>query len=516
MDENRLSRLSKFAHPASALMVTIPFIWVVDTVLRLTVLRLLFTPLAPIALAVTIFFQLEAVVSTNAVAKAPTSVAAKRIRELVVMLLVATAAFMLIGGYFQAGVFNPVQFPVIYSLALTLGGWILTTSLHRRLKAREAFLKILIGKATGRGLQEAARNASSESGEADEGVRKFRSTAIGLTVVSVVLYIFVRATSPESFSLLTFLLIVQIASTALVTIAANGFLWENDALTRGVGTAGSVLGRRFRSAFMLTVLIVLVALPLAGRQAIVPPAAIDQFMRGVTDQLGRPIEGRMSTESLFRDRRQLENEAPPGERQTLGATAERQELTQQIARSVGLALGGVIALGILYFLLSPLFSKDARERMKRFSLRRIVQRIGASVSNAWASVVQGFRELLTSSRRAFREAREAVQTIRETVRERQRAATRDRGGAAQKEVGKLLRSYIKLAKWGDKVGYTYQAWMGPYHYARRLASMVPAQEEKLREAGSTFESLVYGPHSATADQIEQFGKAIDEIIKTRP
>lgn len=516
MDESRLNRLSSFSHPVTALLVSVPFIWILDAILRATVLRLLFTPLSPIAIAVTIFFQCSAVITTNRVHRDPASAAGRRVREVILLLIASAAAFLFIGGYVQAGVYNPIQFPIIYSVAITFAGWLLTVSLHRKLKTREVFLKILVGKQPGSQLQEAARNASSESGEADEAARKFRSTALGLTVLNVVLFVFAQATSDADFGGLTRLLVAQLVATALAVLSVNGYLWENDALTRGAPGAANALGRRFRAAFVLTGLVVLLSVPFAGEDAIVPPSVIDEFMRRATNQLDRRIEGQIDADALFRERRTIENEAPPGERQTMGGMTENQQRTQEIARITGLSLAGLAGVGLLFFLVRPLFSRDTRDSLRNFSLKRVFQRIGASLQNAWRGLVRGVTELFRSSRRAVQEARKAVQTIRENIREQRRAAARDRGGARQKEVGKLLRSYVRLAKWGEKAGYGYQKWMGPHRYTGKLADLVPAHAERLRSVGETFELLVYGPQGATPDAIDEFGRQVDEIVKGRP
>jgi hypothetical protein len=515
MDEQRLTRLRGFSHPVSVLLVVVPFVWLLDSMLRVTVLRLLFTPLSPLAVVVTICFQVEALVSTNSIAKDQASVVGKRIRELVGALVVSVAAFMFIGGYIQAGIYNPLQPSVIYSTALTFAAWLITISMHKKLKAREAFLKILVGKQRKAELQESARSASSESGDADEGVRKFRRHAIALSVISVVLYVFVRATGAGEFAAQTRLLIVLLTGAALAVMGANGFLWENDALIRGVSATGKTLGKRYRSVLLFSGVVVLVSLPLAGKDAVVPPSAIDQFMRRVTNR-DRRIDGRIDTEALFRERRRLETEAPPGERQSMGAATDQQQRTQEIARVVGLTLAGALALGIIYFLLSPLFSRDVRERLRGLSLKRILTRLGNAARDGWRSFTRGIRELFRSSRRAVQEARRAVQNLRESIRERQRVASRARGGESRREVGKLLRIYIKLSKWGEKAGYSYQKWMGPYYYCNRLAAMVPERADDLKAVGNTFEALVYGPHTAQPHQIEAFGDQVEAIIRNRP
>ena len=514
MDEQRLKRLQRFSHPVSVLVVAVPFFWLLDSMLRVTVLRLLFTPLPPLAIAVTIFFQFEALVSTNSIARDQSSAVGKRIRELVVVLGVSISVFMFIGGYIQAGIYNPLQFPVIYATVLTLAAWLITILMHKKLKTRETFLKILVGKQGAAELQEAARSASSESGEADDGVRKFRGNVLAISVVSVFLYVFMRATGSEAFASQTRLLVVLLIGAAIALMGANGFLWENDALIRGVSPTGKTLGRRYRSAFFLTAVVVLVSLPLAGEDPIVPPSVINEFMRRVTNQ-NRRVEGQMDTEALFRERRTFETEAPPGERQSMGGITEQQQQTQEIARAVGLALAGALTLGVIYFLVSPLFSRDGRERLRNFSLKRILIRLGNAVRDGWRSFVGGVRELFLSSRRAVQEARRAVQNLRENIRERQRVAARARGGESRKEVGKLLRIYIKLSKWGEKAGYSYQTWMGPYYYCDRLAAMVPARADDLKAVGSTFEALVYGPHTAQPDQIEAFGDQVEAIIRSR-
>lgn len=515
MDEQRLKRLQTFWHPVCVLVVAVPFFLSLDSILRVTVLRLLFTPLSPFALAVTVFFQFEAVMSTISIAKNPSTSAGKRIRELFVVLGVSIAVFMYIGGYIQAGVYNVLQFPVIYSLVLTLAAWLTTIWMHKKLKAREAFLRILIGKRGRAALQEAARSASSESGEAEEGVRRFRKAVVALSVLSMLLYTFMRATGTEEFVTQTRLLIVLLAGAALAVMGANGFLWENDALIQGVSGAAKSLGRRYRWTFLLTALVVFASVPLAGEDPIVPPSVIDEFMRRVTNQ-ERRIEGQIDTDALFRERRRLETEAPPGERQTMGPATVNQQRTQEIARLIGLTLGGALALGILYFLIKPLFSREARERLGNLSLRRVLTRLRNAVRDGWRAFIGALRELFHSSGRAMHDARRAVQNLRESIRERQRVASRARGGERRREVGKLLRIYIKLSRWGEKAGYSYQTWMGPYYYCDRLAAMVPAHADDLKAAGTMFEALVYGRHTAQPAQIEEFGNHVEAITRNRP
>jgi hypothetical protein len=499
----------------TALSVGFLFVWMLDTLLRATLLRLLFTPLAPSTIIVPFVFAVEAVMSTNSIEKSRSSAAAVRIREVVVLLLVSAGAFLFLGGYIAAGVFNPIRADVIYGMVVTFVAWILVVGVHSLLKRRETFLKLLVGKQAGEELQEAARSANTESGEADEAVRKIRSRTIALTFLGVLFFMLGAAAGIDSLPLLGRIVTAQLIVAAFAVLAANGWLWENSSLAEGVASVHRTLARRFRVAVFLSAVVVLISIPLAGDDAIVPPSVIDEFMRRATNQLDRNMERGINTSDLFRERRQVQDEAIPGERQSL-AGAEQNQTTQQIARVVGFVLLGAIGLGVLYFLISPLFSKDARQRFKSFNPKRMITDFFGRVRDAFQGFIRSIKELFQSSKRAFGEARKAVQNFRENSSLFQRRSRRSGGAKRQKEVSKLLRSYIKLTKWGEKAGYTYQSWMGPFYYTNRLAAMVPTQADQLKAAGTQFEELVYGREKPEANQIDAFGSQVNEITQTRP
>ncbi|MFP4376041.1 MAG: hypothetical protein ACLFP4_03270 [Spirochaetales bacterium] len=515
MDEKRLQRLRSFSHPLTALSVGFLFVWMLDILLRATLVRLLFTPLAPSTIIVPFVFAVEAVISTNSIEKSRSSAVSVRLREVLALVVISVGAFLFLGGYIAAGVFNPVRAEIIYGVAFTFIAWIIVAALHGLLKRREAFLKLLVGKKPGEELQEAARSANTESGEADEAVRKIRSRTITLSLLGVIFFVLGSAAGIDSLPLLARIVTGQLIVSAFVVLAANGWLWENSALADGVASVHKILAKRYRVAVFLSAVVVLISIPLAGDDAIVPPSVIDEFMRRVTNQLDRDMDRTIDTSDLFRERQRLDDEITPGERRSLAAV-EQNQTTQQIARVVGLVLLGAIAAGMLYFLISPLFSKDARQRLKSFNPKRIIGNFFARIRDGFRGFVRSLKELFQNSKRAFGEARRVVQNFRENSGLFQGRSRRSGTPKRQKEVGKLLRSYIKLIKWGEKAGYAYQPWMGPYFYTNRLATMVPTQAEQLKAAGSQFEKLVYGKQKPEANEIDAFGSRVNEITQTRP
>lgn len=515
MDEQRLKKLRGFSHPLIALTVAFLFVWIVDSVLRMTILPLVFRPLPQISLVVAFVAALESLIATNRLEQARISALAARIREVVALLIVVTAATMLIGGYPQAGDFNPVKIDVIYAIAVSLLTWFLVVHLHSKLKHRERFLSLLVGKDSRAALQETARDAATEAGESDSAVRTVRRMAIIYAAIGVVFYLFVGATTTADPAALLRLIVAQLVITALTVLTCSGYALEEDALVNGATGSGSMIRRRLLTVVVLTTIVAAFSLAVAGRDAIIPPQRVVAFMERVSQRDTYNPDRRFDPTSLFSRTGSGQAEDTFERDADYGQAIERSDTAARALRAVGIAVGAAIAAGFLYFLIAPIFSRDMRERIKAFSLRRLGQRIASALRNGWHGVVFSVRGFFQSTGTAVARAREAVREVRERVAERREHARSRRQSDEPKVAGKLVKSFVRVAKWGGAAGVPYHRWMGPLAYTQTLASHIPDHAEAIIAVGTQFEELVYGPTEPSNDQIAALAQAVGELTRNR-
>jgi hypothetical protein len=519
MDEKRLNKLRRFSHPLIALSLSILFIWILDSALRFTLLTVLLTPLPQLSLLIPFAAAFESLISTNSLDRSGISKTAVRIRELVLIILLSLVLLMLWGGYLQRGDFSPLKGDVIYGFIITILAWVLTVRIHSLLKDREAFLKILIGKKGRKKLQEAAHGANVEAGKSEEAVKKVKRTAGIFAVIASLLYIIVMTTSASVPTGFTRLLIAQLVLSFWVSMICRGYIMEESVLAAGSLPPKRSLKRRFRASIVFAALIVLLSLPIAGSQSVLPPSLIDQVMRRISDAMGQEIDEEFDASQLFDRERSRDERDLGGESQAVFAAAgEGQQLIRRIVSIVGYVLLVALAIGFLIFLLGPVFSKEFRSKLKGFSIGRGLQKLADGIQNAFKALLQSIKEFLSSSRRAVQEAGKVMQNIRENVGLFQRRSSKsaeDKSAAARKEINRLLKTYAKLIKWGSRGGEEYSAWMGPLNYNLRLAELNPDRKDALVSIGELFEHLVYGPEEPQKELIEKYTELVNTVTRER-
>jgi len=77
--------------------------------------------------------------------------------------------------------------------------------------------------------------------------------------------------------------------------------------------------------------------------------------------------------------------------------------------------------------------------------------------------------------------------------------------------GRAVREFLRLARWGERMGVAYRGSQGPLEYARALEARAPAKAPALEAAARLFEELVYAQGAGGRGERE-LGRAIDGIV----
>ena len=400
MDERRLALYRAAIHPALAAAVPFLFLVLLDLLLRRLVPDPVLPPNPPGTVAVLLLTGGAQAAVANTLNREKLGSALPRLRELLVILILAAAIFMATGGYLFAGELVPDKTEVIYALILVLVMWVASFGLHRAFREREIFLSLLVGK-QGRELRVAVRSYSEEAGESAARMRQVKRVVIWFqTLILLALFAALlggRGITPGALLLVVLHLALGLTCTAVL----NGYVEEQGYFGGGFVLPPALRRRRVGAALLFAALAALITWPLVGAEPPLPVSYLEAFFAWLSDLLtpDGPLEAR----------RQLAAGAgaqAPGEeaRRELaflpGEAGPQSDLAARLFRALlATALVG-LGLGLILFLVRPLFSRDLREILRGISLAALARGFANGLRQAAATALEALRRLLEAPRGA--------------------------------------------------------------------------------------------------------------------
>ena len=180
-----------------------------------------------------------------------------------------------------------------------------------------------------------------------------------------------------------------------------------------------------------------------------------------------------------------------------------------------LGRGILIGLGLLfvYFLLSPLLSDYFRNRLKGLHpLRAVVNKILALfdlTARLLAQLVAWLRQPFGNSVPFLGRQSE---TEKELDRWRRRKLKKA-GFLKRWEMGRVLRMFLKLIRYGRRRGVEYRSSLAPLEFAELVAAAIPRQQASLAEAMTIFEEALYSPRRLSRQKTGRYFVLVKDIVK---
>ena len=514
MDERRLAVYRAAIHPSLAVAIPFLFLLLLDRLLRLLVLDLVLPPNPPGTILVLLLSGGAQAAIANTLAREKVGGGLPRLRELLVILILAAAVFMTTRGYLFAGDVNPAKPEVIYALALVLVMWLTCFSLHRAFREREVFLSTITG-IEGNALRTAVRSYSTEATESVARMRQVKRVAIWFQALVLLTLCAALLGGREVGGGLLVLVALHLALGLAYTAALNGYIEEQGYFGGGFVLPAALRRRRVGAALLFVALAALVTWPLAPSEPPLPVSYLESLFAWLSDLL---------TPDGARELRQRELSVS-------GSRAQEGEQVRDFAQFVGDREGSdlvarlfqaflvtvLAALGavLVVFLLRPLFSRDLGDMLRMFSASRLLHALAAGLSQALDAAQAVLRRMAAAPRGA---AARLAATVREAAGERRRQASarravreRLRSGAH----GAAVRGFVRLIRWGERAGVPFRRSLAPLDYVRSLATKLPEQRDELLALGVLFEELVYSAAGADEEGAGRFQGQLRAVLRRR-
>ncbi len=453
-------------------------------------------------------------VTSNLLSRERISGILPRFRELVVVLLVSLGLILLFFGDVTARDIDLTRFNIWVSLIVVLAQWLFTLQIHNKLRDRELFLGFFQGRDQ-RAFQKIYAMYTHEGGKAYtalKSVRKLVFGYIGIAFIVLVLMTWaVRVPITGGVAVVVFLFF---SSFFLIAAVIERYLDTQRALLAGHVVTRPQTRRKNAAMILIFAVAALIALPVAGRRALLPTSylvALGDWLSGLgTRDLPAPVAPPPDVET-----------APPAEdpfggmrdlREILG---DREDGTD-IARYVGYVLLGLLGAGFLVFLLMPLVRMKASGTDIRRALRRSFRSLANGIRSAWLALLQALQRAASHGRRiggAIAKRREAG----ESAHARYGAASRRAAMSKQerKVHSRVLKGFMKFARWARRHEVVFDPSIGPREFSEMVGTRVPARMDDCLEIAEIFEEIVFSDHSINDELQNRYHDKVARVVRSR-
>jgi hypothetical protein len=515
-DDARSASLRSLLNPSLAVLLPFLFLQAMDAVVRLGIASG-GIPMPPGSLAVVFLMGVARTLVAGFLKREHVSDALSRVREAILLFAAAWLLLTLLSGRPFRGDFSPANVDLIWPLVLSAAQWLLTTYVHDALQPWEQFLFLFLSRAsgkTGHKLAAAAWDMGAEAGESHQGLGRLTALATVLEVLSILPYIglctvlAVQGNPAPATGITARLLLFAVSGVAFMVVL-NGFRGEQAVLLAGIAPDPGRSMRRSAGPCAGVLGLFAAALLLPGRRALLPLSVIRRFFEWLAGLWPKavpiPPEPPVMSSS---------DPMPGGDlSELLGLGAAKvNPLLTEIVHIAEIVLAAAAAAAIVWFVIRPLFSRDARRSLRglhplRAAARRLrsLLRFLARLPGALAAWVRSPGRGLSSISRAV------IAGIRESAADARRAAeARDRTRRVAR--GRAVHEFRRLARWGGKGGVAFTETEGPMEYVRLLAARWPDKAAPLGEAGLLFEELVYAQAPAGRGE-RALARIVDGIVR---
>ncbi len=433
-----------------------------------------------------------------------------RLRAFLIVLLVSYAALALArsGPLVTRFVPDPLH---AWRLVLVVGAWSLSSALFTVIADRNAMLRLVYEQRTPERREQVLREMSDVTAES---MARFRSLRRVLSTLFVLLVIVVLVAWPlgRTPSMSSFVLLILLAIARYLTSAAiESFLDEYRYVGDGNRLPARYRMRRLRHAATLLVLSALFAFAIAGEQTLLPPDTlmrIADFIDGLFPTVD--LEAEFPTidrtpptdpiEDIRREFMPEEDPAPPAWTEWLMTFLRR------------LALTGAIT-AVVAFLVSPLFTREIRRKLRRFRLREAL--------DLWLAVLRKRLSYFARLIRFLSLARERRPTLRFRSPWR-RPGHRESGstghsesGAERRRLAKVSQRFARFSKWARRNGIARRESEAPREFAERIAVRAPVVADALRTFADRYEQALFGGRPLSNNENREMDEALRTVLRFR-
>ena len=514
-DQIRLKFYTNIVHPFITIFV--PFWFMMTTVLVL--LNSAFYSsgtivFPPMYFALLLLVGVSETVTGNLLYKEKIGSFLPRLREFVFVVIFGLFFVLLFHGNITQRNFNLAKLKIWLPTLLLAAEWLMSYYIHQKLRERELFLKFFEGKEEKdvRQLYDAYMHEGGESMKAAKSVRKFIIAFMAITFVFYIIMTWGAGISYPGLSI--FMILSYFVVNFLIVIMLN--TWHETQFIMMDGYLVSRKQKRFRIGIIVLLFIVIfvVVIPASGSKSLLPASYLQAFYEWL-QTIGKfePVE-RKVREVEFNVGESMEGVSEQMG-SALGGMAEEQNLAK-IARIIGFIILGVLGLGAVLFLLLPLFRGMKAGVNPLDVIRKGVRSAIKAIADAVAAFVRAIE--------AWRKKRR--------VRVWKRIGSRGKGGIVQEALeraagrlglsrkerrahGRMLKSFFRFTRWGEKRGIPFRTTIGPWEYALMLTTVVPEVTDDCVEIADIFEEVLFSTHAVDDNRQSVFFNKIKQIVKNK-
>lgn len=447
--------------------------------------------------------------------------AAAASREFVVLLL---GCALIMWGVLRAPLVKLVTRPELWiALAAATAVWLLSGVFRRSLAQREFFLASVLravesgsrDPSRSEALRAATRDFAIEAGEAQEALSKARRWLVFFLVwyvgmLTLLAWILGSAAEGEQIGICVS---AVVALAALAVLARMGE--DQHLIMEGVlpSHEGSLLSSTVSVSLFL--LCGLLALLLALLPAGIPQSTVAAIVAWLLALLARIPSP------------EVHGGAPPPARpfpsprpEFLGhlrslPPAHGWELVGKILTYLGWSLLALVAAGIIWVLISPLFRLKGHRLDMPTLIRATWRRTLNSLTAASGRMIDALSILLGlrvhAGRGSFEEpAQSSERRPRNAVGRRGARMIDVLFGSSDR---RFVRAFFKLVRWGEGHGVSFTRSVGPVEFAERLATRVPEASGKLSEIALLYEEHLFSAQPLSGARLATYFHRIEEVVR---
>lgn len=508
MSENRLSRLqSAVIHPAISILLPFTFLL---TFISLITGGFHLSGIGAPTLLLTFAAGIAEALAANMILKERAGFVA-RLREFILVVAVSYAVLALTRSGPVSARFQPDVLLVIRTAIVALG-WALSFSVHRRLRSREEFFRIVAGK-HGESLNRAIRDSAQYMGETRQdllNVKRIAHVLLGVTIVTLLIQ-WVSGYPPTraGFAMVCVFAVVYVGTY----VAIQGFLAEFFVSGEGVLLSSALMRRRFVFAGIIAGVAAVLALMLSADRSLLPYSILIAFFNWLSSIVprdhGAPLpqvsESSPQTELL---RKLMQNP------QFHEPSQFMKELVK-ILRIAGLVV--VIAL-VVGFVFAPFVSRSFAEFLRHaHPLRTIGRKLMQLVHylrNRIKALARGLYQIARAFRMLFARASDTESDVSPFApRERRKPPI----PTAKKllELGEILKEYVRIVEWAEEQGVRRSNTRTASEFATEIVATGAADPTLLRRVIVTLDESLYSDHILGDEQLDTFHRDVETIVRVK-
>ena len=426
------------------------------------------------------------------------------LRFFVFYLAAAWIIYKLASGEFLSRNYTPLTAGSLTVLSGCAAGWGMTTFFARALVSREKLI-ILFSPFDKKELAAKTRQYSYELQEMKLLTEKIRLYPLVFTIISLIVLLSLSLFSGRIFTYQVVTVLGLLVFCLSFIFYTRGMDEELLLLSEGIRLKEKWLSLKGRRFFLILLLLALPSLIVSRIDFTLPFSLIEDFF----SWLGSLFTLEPRDIPALPEMPRLERSAPPARFPLLPPEAmePRTPLFSDSFKELmkKCLIGTGIGAFILFLLLFPFLTRVGRGRSTGLlreglgEIARYFARLGKLVFGRPGKDRGGFRKaVMETGRKARKEKRKAPSS----------GESHDLPSA-----GKVLRTFRRLCRWGEKRELSYETGLSPSEYVKNLSRLVPRRKEDFDGMALFLDHYFYSARIIDADEIDDFIRLAGLIIK---